>query len=108
MKIKEIVKIVAKKTGRTVKDVDPVVRAMEQTIMEAVMDYGEEILAIGGRFYRREMKATKRKNPMTGEPFWAPAKYALCYYSTRRNRKVIPGQELDDKGHLLHAPEGVE
>ena len=108
MKIKEIIKIVAKKTGRTVKDVEPVVRAVEATIVEAVMDYNEEILAIGGRFYRKEIKASKRKNPMTGEGFWAPAKYALCYYGTRRNRKVIPGQELDEKGHLLHAPEGKE
>ena len=108
MRIKEITKIVAKKTGRSVTDVAPIVRAVEATIIEAVMDYNEEILAVGGRFYRKEIKASKRKNPMTGEGFWAPAKYALCYYGTRRNRKVIPGQELDEKGHLLHAPEGKE
>lgn len=107
MKTKDIVRMVCNRTGRTHKDVEPIVKATEEALMEAVMKYGEEVVMIGGRFYRKTVKASRRTNPRTHQKFWAPAKYVLCYYSTRRNRVVVPGQPLDEEGHLI-VEEGEE
>lgn len=101
MKIKDVIRMVCKETKRTNKDVEPIVRAVEKVVIEAVMDYGEEIVMMGGRFYRRKIKASKRTNPQTHEQFMTPEKYSMCYYSTRSHRRIVPGQKIDEHGHLI-------
>lgn len=101
MKTKDIVRMVCNETKKTRKEVEPIVKAAEEALVEAVMEHGEEVMMMGGRFYRKTIKASKRTNPRTHEKFLSPAKYVLCYYSTRRNRRVVPGQNLDEAGHLI-------
>ncbi|NJL00861.1 MAG: HU family DNA-binding protein [Spirulinaceae cyanobacterium RM2_2_10] len=63
----ELVDKVADKTEVTKKQVDAVITATVEAIMEAVSD-GEKVTLVGfGSFERRDRRAREGRNPKTGE-----------------------------------------
>ena len=69
----ELVTAVSEKTGNTKKDVEKVVGAVFESIMES-LGSGEKVQIIGfGTFAVRERQGRKGRNPATGEPIQIPA-----------------------------------
>ena len=75
----ELVAAVSEKTGNTKKDVDKVVSAVFESIMES-LGAGEKVQIIGfGTFAARERKGRQGRNPATGEPIQIPAAKAPTF-----------------------------
>ncbi len=85
MNKKELVDVVAKKTGAKKKDVKMIVDATIEAIKEA-MGKGEKVQLVGfGSFEVREAAARKGVNPRTKQPIEIPA---------RKVPKFKPGKDL--------------
>lgn len=69
----ELVDAVADKTGATKKQVDAIVSATLETIIETVAN-GEKVTLVGfGSFEHRDRKAREGRNPKTNEKMEIPA-----------------------------------
>ncbi|MDB9496013.1 HU family DNA-binding protein [Spirulina major CS-329] len=69
----ELVDQVHEKTSVTKKDVDRVISATVEAIMEAVSN-GEKVTLVGfGSFEPRDRKEREGRNPKTGDPMKIPA-----------------------------------
>ena len=85
MNKKELVDVVAKKTGAKKKDVKMIVDAAIEAIKEA-LEKGEKVQLVGfGSFEVREAAARKGVNPRTKQPIEIPA---------RKVPKFKPGKDL--------------
>ena len=69
----ELVDAIATKAGLTKKDIDVVLGATVEAIMEAVSS-GEKVTLVGfGTFEPRDRQAREGRNPSTGKPISIPA-----------------------------------
>lgn len=84
----ELVSAIAAKASLTKKDIDTVLGAGMEVIMEAVAA-GEKVVLVGfGTFQPKERKAREGRNPSTGAPIKIPA---------ARVPGFAPGKEFKDK-----------
>ncbi len=85
MNKKELVDVVAKKTGAKKKDVKKIIDATIEAIKEA-LEKGEKVQLVGfGSFEVRQAAARKGVNPRTKQPIEIPA---------RKVPKFKPGKDL--------------
>lgn len=108
MKRKDLLRLVVERTDRPLVTVKNIVETLEEIIMESVLEHNEDVHIQFGRFYRKTTRAGRRHDPRTGEPIWCPARHSICFSFSRGCRTIAPGQEVDEHGHLLHAPDGME
>jgi len=87
----ELVGLIATKAGLTKKDVDVVLGATLEAIIEAVTS-GERITLIGfGTFEPRDRKAREGRNPSNGKPLSIPARTVPAFAASQVFRaKMAP------------------
>lgn len=79
MKKVELVEKVAEKAGLTKADADRAVKAVLDTIEEALVE-GDKVPLVGfGTFSVSERKAREGHNPQTGAPVSIPARKAVAF-----------------------------
>lgn len=72
MNKKELISIVAKKSGMTKKETDSLITIILETIVEFVAK-GDRVILVGfGSFEARERKARYGRNPQNGEKLYIP------------------------------------
>lgn len=90
MKKYEFIAEVAKKTGLTQTDVNKVVDAMSETIVEACVENGDEVnLPALGKFKQKVNPARKGINPLTKKPLDVKESHTLKFAPTSMIKKVI-------------------
>lgn len=77
----ELVMAIAEKTGNTKSSSDNMLRALVDTISDALAD-GDKVQLVGfGTFETRKKSARKGRNPQTGEEMKIPASIAPAFKS---------------------------
>lgn len=71
----EFIRAVAKEAGLTIKDASEVIDIIGNTIVDHMKDEGGVSPFNGFKFIAVHKDATEYRNPRTGEPIMAPAKY---------------------------------
>ena len=90
MKKYELVAAVAKKTGITQTDVNKVVDAMSEVIVEACVENGDDVnLPTLGKFRQKVNQARKGINPLTKQPLDVKESHTLKFTPTTTIKKVI-------------------
>lgn len=90
MKKYELVAAVAKKSGLTQTDVNKVVDAMSEVIVETCIGNGEEVnLPALGKFKQKVNAARKGRNPLTGAAMDVKESHTLKFQPTSAIKKVI-------------------
>lgn len=90
MKKYELVAAVAKKSGLTQTDVNKVVDAMSEVIVETCVENGEEVnLPALGKFKQKVNAARKGRNPLTGTAMDVKESHTLKFQPTSSIKKVI-------------------
>ena len=85
----ELVTAVSEKTGDTKKDVDKVVSAVFESIMESLGN-DEKVQIIGfGTFAVRERQGRKGRNPATGEAIQIPASKAPVFKAGKKLKNSV-------------------
>ena len=90
----ELVDAVAEKASVTKKQVDAVLTAALETIIEAVSS-GDKVTLVGfGSFESRDRKAREGRNPKTGDKMDIPATKVPAFSAGKQFReKVSPGDD---------------
>ena len=90
MKKYELVAKVATKTGLSQENVNKVVDAMQEVIVEAVVDGGDEVnLPQLGKFKQKVNPARKGINPLTKKPMDVPESHTVMFKPTSTIKKVV-------------------
>lgn len=90
MKKYELVAAVAKKTGLTQTDVNKVVDAMSDVIVEACVENGDDVnLPSLGKFRQKVNPARKGINPLNKQPLDVKESHTLKFTPTSTVKKVI-------------------
>lgn len=92
MNKKELIDVVAKKTGAKKKDVKKIIDATIEAIKEA-LGKGEKVQLVGfGSFEVREAAARKGVNPRTKEPIEIPARKVPKFKAGKDLKKKVSGK----------------
>jgi len=90
MKKYELVAAVAKKTGITQTDVNKVVDAISETIVEACVENGDDVnLPTLGKFRQKVNPARKGINPLTKKPMDVKESHTIKFTPTSTIKQVI-------------------
>eukprot|EP00614_Pseudopedinella_elastica_P013894 CAMPEP_0172586554 /NCGR_PEP_ID=MMETSP1068-20121228/5918_1 /TAXON_ID=35684 /ORGANISM="Pseudopedinella elastica, Strain CCMP716" /LENGTH=99 /DNA_ID=CAMNT_0013381405 /DNA_START=160 /DNA_END=459 /DNA_ORIENTATION=+ len=94
LKKAEFIDMVAEKTSLSKKDVNEVISASFETIMDAVTD-GKKVTFLGfGSFEPRDRKARTGRNPKTGEPLQIAASRAPAFAPSKVFKEKVKGKKL--------------
>lgn len=89
MNKKELVDVVADKTGFTKKDVSIVADAVFESIKGALVE-GEKVAVSGfGTYQVKLRKARMARNPQTGEPIEVPEKNAPVFKPSKALKEAV-------------------
>lgn len=89
MNKKELVDVVAEKTGLSKKDTGMVVDTAIESIVEA-MSNGEKVQIVGfGTFEVRQRSARNGRNPQTGEPMVIPATTVPAFKAGKKLKEAV-------------------
>ncbi len=89
MNKKELVAIVAEKTGFTQKDSEVALKAIVETVTEALVKQDKVQLIGFGTFETRERAARTGKNPQTGKPIKIPATVAPVFKAGKALKEAV-------------------
>lgn len=90
MKKYELVAVVANKVGMTQTDVNKVIDAMCETVVEACVENGDEVnLPTLGKFKQKVNPARTGINPLTKKPLDVKESHTLKFTPTSTIKKVI-------------------
>lgn len=85
----ELVKVMATKSELTQKDVQKVLDAFFETIVETLKT-GEKVQLVGiGSFEARQRSARKGRNPQTGEEIEIPARTDLVFRAGKQLKDAL-------------------
>ncbi len=85
----ELVDAVAKKTDKTKKDVDAIITAALEIVMEAVSEDKKVTLVGFGSFERRERKQREGRNPQTGDKMTIPATKVPAFSAGKSFKELV-------------------
>jgi DNA-binding protein HU-beta len=89
----DLVDDVAKRSNVTKKEVDSVISATTDAIIEAVAD-GEKVTLIGfGSFEKRNRKAREGRNPKTGDKMEIPATSVPAFSAGKFFKRIVQKQD---------------
>ena len=89
----ELVDQVAAKAGVTKKQVDAVITATVETIMESVSE-GDKVTLVGfGSFESRDRKAREGRNPKTGEKMEIPATKVPAFSAGKMFKEMVASKK---------------
>jgi DNA-binding protein HU-beta len=89
MNKKELVDVVAEKTGFTKKDVSIVTDSLFDTIKES-LSTGDKVAVSGfGTYMVKLRKARMARNPQTGEPIEVPEKNAPVFKPSKALKEMV-------------------
>ncbi|WP_396033184.1 HU family DNA-binding protein [Candidatus Cyanaurora vandensis] len=85
----ELVDAVAKKTEKTKKDVDQIISAALETIMETVSENQKVTLVGFGSFEPRERQEREGRNPQTGEKMTIKASKVPAFSAGKSFKELV-------------------
>lgn len=93
----ELVDAIAAKVPTTKKEVDTVLNAVMDTIMETVSS-GDKVTLVGfGTFEARQRQAREGRNPSTGQPIQIPATTVPAFSAGKLfKEKVAPAADAEE------------
>lgn len=90
MKKFELIQAVAKKTGLSQANVEQMLNATVETIVETCVDKGDEVNLPGlGKFKQKINPAKEGINPLTKKPMSVPESHTLKFTTSSSVKKVV-------------------
>jgi DNA-binding protein HU-beta len=89
----ELVDAVAKRTSHTKKDVDAIITAALETIVDAVSEDDKVTLVGFGSFERRERKEREGRNPQSGQKMTIPATVVPAFSAGKSFKEKVDAQK---------------
>lgn len=89
MRKSEFVAKVAEVAGMAHKDVEKVIDALTPVIVKSVVEGGEEISLLFGKFKQKVNAAKTGTNPLTKKPMNVPESHTLAFKASKTVKKVM-------------------
>lgn len=90
MKKNELIDAVAEKASVSKKEVDNVLNAFQEVVIQACVNDGDEVnLPMIGKFKQKVNKARKGINPLSKKPINIPESHTLAFKPSNSIKKIV-------------------